>query len=408
MTLRDYQVDISSRASGCLQEYGIAYLSMEVRTGKTLTAFETIRKFGARNVLFVTKKKAIKSVEGDYEHYKPYFYCTVINFESVSKCKGPFDFVVCDEAHSLGKIGKPAKRVKDIMKFTAGLPIIYLSGTPCPESFSQLYHQFYISSFSPFKEFKNFYKFAHRFVDIKKKKIYGNEINDYTHARIDEMEPFMKHLFFTQTQTDSGFTEQITEHVIYSELSEPQKMLIDRLVKDRVYEGKTGAVVLADTPAKAQSKVHQICSGSVKDEDGVGHIISYNKANTIKSHFEGQKIAIFYKFQAEFEILKKTFSNWTASPEEFQQNPDSTFLGQFQSAREGTRLDNADALVMYTIDFSYLSYAQTRGRIVSKERVRDAKLYWIFSEGGIETKIYAAVCKKKNYTSRMFKKDYGV
>ena len=48
-----------------------------------------------------------------------------------------------------------------------------MSGTPAVESYSQLYHQFYISAFSPFKDYTNFYKWANDFVDKK-----ANETTD--------------------------------------------------------------------------------------------------------------------------------------------------------------------------------------------------------------------------------------
>ena len=121
----------------------------------------------------------------------------------------------------------------------------------------------------------------------------------------------------------------------------------------------------------------------------------------------GSKIAIYYKFKAEFEALKITFPEFTESPEEFQRSSDKTFLGQFVSAREGIRLDTADAIVFYNIDFSYLSYAQAQNRIVSKERTKEAVLWWVFTIGGIEKKIYDVVCKKKDYTIYYFKRDYG-
>jgi hypothetical protein len=34
------------------------------------------------------------------------------------------------------------------------------------------------------------------------------------------------------------------------------------------------------------------------------------------------------------------------------------------------------------------------------------KVYWIFTEGGIEEKIYKVVKSKKKYTNNIFKKDY--
>jgi hypothetical protein len=36
------------------------------------------------------------------------------------------------------------------------------------------------------------------------------------------------------------------------------------------------------------------------------------------------------------------------------------------------------------------------------------KIYWLFSDGGIEDKIYKAVKAKKKYTVNIFKKDYSI
>jgi superfamily II DNA or RNA helicase len=65
MILRDYQVDLSKKAVNILKEKKIVYLMMEPRCGKTLTALETAKLYGANNVLFLTKKKAISSIESD-------------------------------------------------------------------------------------------------------------------------------------------------------------------------------------------------------------------------------------------------------------------------------------------------------------------------------------------------------
>ena len=68
MELRDYQIEISNKAFKILTELKIVYLAMEVRTGKTLTSFEIAKLYGAKNVLFLTKKKAISSIENDYKN----------------------------------------------------------------------------------------------------------------------------------------------------------------------------------------------------------------------------------------------------------------------------------------------------------------------------------------------------
>jgi len=39
---------------------------------------------------------------------------------------------------------------------------------------------------------------------------------------------------------------------------------------------------------------------------------------------------------------------------------------------------------------------------------KENTIFWIFSKGGIEEKIYKSVQGKKDYTLSTFKKDYGI
>ena len=79
--LRDYQERISTSAATLLREKKICYLSMECRTGKSLTALAAADKLGVKSVLFITKIKAKKSVEDDYRALNPNYELEVINYE---------------------------------------------------------------------------------------------------------------------------------------------------------------------------------------------------------------------------------------------------------------------------------------------------------------------------------------
>ena len=70
---------------------------------------------------------------------------------------GVFDLIICDEHHRCGTYPKPNKVTKLIKERYSNLPMIFLSGTPHPESYSQIYHQFWISNYSPLKSWTNFY-----------------------------------------------------------------------------------------------------------------------------------------------------------------------------------------------------------------------------------------------------------
>jgi hypothetical protein len=403
MKLRDYQIEIANKASEILTNNYLVYLSMEVRTGKTVTSLETAKLFGAKNVLFLTKKNAIKSIKKDYETFGYQFGLTVINNESLHLTSGNFDLIISDEHHRCGTYPKPNKVTKLIKLRYANLPMIFLSGTPHPESYSQIYHQFWVSNYSPFKAWTNFYKFAQVFINIVQKNFGYAKVNDYSNCNYDKIKPIMDNYFITYTQKEAGFTSEVKENILRVKMKPYTYDLINRLKKDKLVQGND-ELILADTAVKLMSKVHQLYSGTVKFESGKTMTIDNSKALFIKDKFK-DKIAIFYKFTAELDTLKEVYKdNLTTDLEEFNSTDKSIAL-QIVSGREGISLSMAKYLVYYNIDFSALSYWQSRDRLTTMDRLNN-EIFWIFAENGIEDKIYKAVSNKKNYTLNVFKKDY--
>ena len=408
--LRDYQERISNEAVDILRKYGLVYLAVEPRCGKTLTSFAIAYKYGAKSVLFVTKKKAKADIVDQLENSEFSFdIIEVTNYEQLHNFLPAYDMIIIDEAHNIATYPTPSLRAKELKRICNGKPIVYLSATPSPESFSQLYHQMWVSSFSPFKDYKNFYAWAKDYVDIRQKYLYGKTINDYSCGKQEAIEKATNHLFIALTQEQAGFTELVKENILYVKMEPSTYKFADRLRIDKVVTNKEGASVLADTAVKLMQKLHQVYSGTIIiDEPEVkGKVFDYTKAEFIKHRFAGQKIAIFYKFKAEAMALRWVLGKVYDDPMEFNNADGGVFISQIVSGREGIRLDTADALIMYNIDFSATSYWQSRARIQTKDRVKEAQLYWIFSEGGIEDKIYKAVMDKRNYTEAHFRKDYA-
>jgi hypothetical protein len=404
--LRDYQIDIANRAVAILKGKQIVYISMEVRTGKTLTALETAKLYGVNKVLFLTKKKAISSIIGDYEDFGYTFELTVINDESMHKIEHPYeyDLIIHDEHHRFGSIPKPGMSTKLYKKLFSSKPMVFLSGTMSPESFSQVYHQFWVSDYSPFKEYKSFYRWADDYVFKFQKKINGFMVNDYSKGNEDRIMSAIAPYVITFTQEQAGFSTEIEEEILYVEMSDMTKSIVKKLEKDLVVDGKLNTI-LADTPVKLMQKLHQLWSGTVKFENGDSMVLDTTKAKVIWSRFAGNKIGIFYKFKAELDALKEVFKdNLTTDIDEFNSTRKCIAL-QIVSGREGVSLKNADYLVFYNIDFSATSYWQARDRGTFLGRKRN-QIYWIFSSGGIEDKILRAVKSKKKYTLNVFKKDY--
>ena len=404
---RDYQEEIISKGSETLIHNGFLYLAMEVRTGKTLTSLGICETLDVDNVLFITKKKAMSSITDDSELLCPSYSLFVINYESLHKLPPiDWDVIICDEAHGMGAFPKPSKRAKQVKKLIAEHRpyVILMSGTPTPESFSQMYHQVYGIPSNPFRKFKNFYRFCDEYVYVKQKKINGLMINDYSNGH-DSILKAIKPYTINFSQKEAGFKVETREHTLEVEMNPVVYSLASRLKKDLVIEGKD-ETILADTPVKLMMKLHQLYSGTIKFESGVSKIIDLSKANFIKEKFNGKKIGVFYKFKEELNALKEVFGKdgLTSELSVFKDTECPVIALQIISGREGISLKEADALVYYNIDFSATSYWQSRDRMTTKDRL-ESDVYWIFSRGGIEKDIYKAVTKKKDYTVRHFKKD---
>ena len=407
MQLRPYQIELANKCFEVLSKYSIVYLAAEVRTGKTLTSLEVARLYNAKEVLFITKKKAIPSIESDYTKfgYIKHFNLTTINNESLHKVEGKFDLIISDEHHRNGAYPKPNQSTKLIKKRYSKLPMIFLSGTPHPESYSQVYHQFWVSDYSPFKEYTTFYKWAKEFVDVQEKRLGYAVVKDYSHANKDLVKSKVNHLIVSFTQKQAGFTTKVNEKILLIDIDNTIHELCSTLKRDRVIQGKQD-VILADTSVKLQSKMHQLYSGKIKFESGNSKVLDYSKANYIKEYFKGKRIGIFYKFKAEFEAIKKVF-DVTQDIEAFDNGEYNVIALQFLTGREGISLKSADALVYYNIDFSSVTYWQSRDRLTTMDR-KENNVYWVFAKNGIEQKIYNVVLSKKDYTLNVFKRDFNI
>jgi len=404
-SFRPYQKDIIDQGVDIINKSGFLYLAMEVRTGKTLTSLGIASKINAKQVLFVTKKKAVGSIAADYKTLNPDYEIVIINYESLHlrMDDSRWDLIILDEAHSIGAFPKQNLRSKLIQKILLKYKpkVILLSGTPTPESYSQMYHQVFCIPGNPFQRFQNFYRFCDEHVKVKEKKINGLMIKDYS-GGLDTILEKMRPYTINYTQKSAGFNAETEEDVLEVEMKQSTYDLIDRLKRELVIEGKS-EIILADTPVKLMMKIHQLYSGTIKFESGKSMVLDLTKAEFIREHFKTNKIGIFYKFKEELIALQQVFGDSLTSDLEEFDSTDKNIALQIVSGREGISLKMADYLVYYNIDYSATSYWQSKDRMTTKDRLNN-KVYWVFSKGGIEYDIYKTVTKKKKYTVNHFKK----
>jgi hypothetical protein len=399
MELRKYQIDNANECTEILNKYGLVYLQHTQRTGKTLTALQIAKNVNAKSVLFLTKKKAIQSILSDFSALNYNYELEVTNYESLHKIKGNYDLVVLDEAHSIGAFPKPSIRTKLLKQMFFNTKLIYLSGTPASESYSQWYHQFWISRNSPFKEYVNFYKFAKDYVNPNLIYTTYGQSNDYSKAKDELIKIKINHLLHKFTQQDAGFENVIVKKNIFIEMKPVTYSLINKLKKDKIIPGKTETII-ADSGVKLMSKQHQLASGTIIFDSGNTGIIDNSKAIYIKENFNG-KLAIFYYFKQELEMLLDVFgNNATTDLNEFNTS-DKHFIGQQYSSAMGINLSKADKLIYLNFGFSGTNFVQSLDRLTIKER-KETEVFFILAKNTLDLQILKVIEKKKNFTLKSY------
>lgn len=396
--LKEHQITISEAAAETLREYGIVYLAMQPRTGKTLTALYICQILGFRSVLCVTKKKAIKSIEGDYKKVPFSFSLDVTNYESIDKYNDKYECIIIDEAHNIGAYPKPSKRQLKLKEKCTKSYIIYLSATPTPESYSQIFHQMQVSgNRSPFAMHKNFYSFAREFVDVETQFINQRKIMFYKNCKALAMDK-LEHIIYSISQEEAGFSAGIKEVYHNVQLKADTIALCRQVHK----EGFIRHGELLYTPANSAGKmlaVHQLSGGTIKAQKPF--IIDTSKAEYIAQQWKGKRIAILYKYILEYTLLKNFFPDSTESAEDFNNMQAPVFIGQITANSQGVRLD-CEHLIMYNVDFSATTYLQAKCRAQNMHKKEDSYIHYLLSNTGFEQHVLEVLGYKKQYTIRYY------
>jgi hypothetical protein len=399
--LRDYQIKNANECTDILNKYGLVYLQHTQRTGKTLTALQIAENTTAKNVLFITKKKAIDSIKSDYSDFNFNYDLDIINYESLHKVSNKYDLVILDEAHSIGAFPKPSKRTKLLREKFFNTKIVYLSGTPASESYSQWYHQFWTSINSPFKNYTNFYKWAKDFTTPALIYTAYGQSNDYSKAIIPKIDKEINKIVHKFTQEEAGFENVINKHIVQIEMKPITYKLIDKLKKDRLIQGNE-ETILADSGVKLMSKQHQLGSGTIIFDSGNVGIIDNSKALYIKENFNG-KLAIFYYFKEELNMLKEIFGDSITNDIEEFNTTDKHFVGQQYSSAMGVNLSKADKLIYLNFGFSGTNFIQSLDRLTIKERLT-TNVYFILAKKTLDYSILKTIEQKKNFTLSQYVK----
>lgn len=389
-----HQIEKAKQCLEVINKLGIAYLQGSPRAGKTLTAILVAEGLeDVKSVLVLTKKNAIS---GFKKFISDDLRCSynITNYEQAKKLsKDDYDFIILDESHSLGAFPKPSLRTKAIKELAYNKRIILLSGTAIVESPSGIYHQCFITKYSPF-QFKNFYAFHREWGIPSSQFIAGRELKLYNKTKPELIEEINKFSVF-MTQSDAGINLQATDELHYIELDERTKKMYNHLQKNKIikfYDVNNEVVeLICDSTMKLRTSLHSLEGGTVKMNDKYYEVGNLEKINYIKKHFgDTEDISIMSHFVHERELLKKHFKN--------------AAIYSSNANAEGTDLSHSKYFIIYSSDYSGAKHIQRRERIININGSNTLKVIFLLVKGAISQQVYAVTSKKLDFNNAMFKR----
>jgi len=122
------------------------------------------------------------------------------------------------------------------------------------------------------------------------------------------------------------------------------------------------------------------------------------------------RLVIFYNFDYELEILRTLKSGvevaeWNGHKKEIVPPPDQNwvYLVQYQAGSEGWNCTSTDAMVLYSLTYSYKNHVQSMGRIDRLDtKFYDLYYYILTSKSWIDRMILNALKNKKTFNERKF------
>jgi len=384
-----------------------AYLIAGCRTGKTRCIIHALKDVKGR-VLVLTKKAAIGGWESELAACEVTGW-TITNYERLRSKNWDssieWSALVGDELHSVGKYPKPCLVAPIMARLRVTGPRFGLTATPCAESYSQLFHQVKALRLPLWAEFKNFYAWHKKYGVPDLIRANGRMLETYKKVSLlawEEFQGFCHVINRQEVMSDFVESEDVVCPIEAPEVLE----LCSQLKEDMVLSIK-GHDIIADTPLALAQKSQQMCSGAVLDDAGEAVEVWGGKVDWL-GRFSGAKIAVLTGFRAEVGMIGRRWASEgiTDDPETFtDEGFTGWFVGSWQRFARGVNLSSASAVVITSCPWSSEGLIQARDRLLRRDRVASAPVYFPVVAGGVDEAVYRIVAgSKRDFTAKQYER----
>lgn len=388
------QAEIAIKAYKVLRENLIVYISGEERVGKTLSAILVAEM--CQNVERVAVLTTAKALDGWLETLANYNASVTIDVTTHGKpheLHGEYQLVILDEAHkNFSAVPKKSKTWGKVREVTYKLPIIYLSATPHPQGYQQLYHQFALSDWSPWKKYKDFYRWFDVYGVPSTTWMHNREVASYTSTKEKKIKAETDHLFVTKTRKEAGFKHEPKDKIHYIELGDLTKEAYNYLMKHKMLQFKNDEVLVCDHPSKYRASLAMIEGGTMKLKDKYFNLSNREKIDYILETWgDTDQLCIFYNYKQEEHKLKEVFKH--------------AHILQASAYAEGVDLSMYETLVVYSQNFSTGQYSQRRARQANMARDTPITVHFLLVKNAVSEQCYECVAhNKQNFVDTRFER----
>ena len=308
------------------------------------------------------------------------------------------DFTLMLDESSLIQ-NETSKRTKFILKLKPK-NVILLSGTPCGGKYEKLLPQCRLLGWNiTKKEYYNNYVIYHEKsfnggYPVKLVDGYKN-IEDLKHNLVEHGAIFMKtdEVFNLPSQIDSNIQVDVTKDC--------KTFLKKRYLIINNFE------LVGDTPLKRMLYARQLCGAFNEDK---------LKAFEDLLQSTEDRLIVFYNFNNEFKALSQickennrpisVVSGNIKDLSAFENCGDSVTLVQYQSGSMGINLQKANKIVYFSPPLSSELFEQSKKRTHRIGQEKTCFYYYLVCKNSIEEHIYNVLKLRKDYTEKLFEKDF--
>lgn len=328
----------------------------------------------------------------------------IVNYDSIwlkpfsdLLLKMKIDCVICDESHRLkSPSGKASRYMSRLGKRVSHRYI--LSGTPTPESPTDIYGQYRFLNPEIFGTNFGVFKSRYTNIDPVRSSFCGFPVLDSKnpYKNLDELKDKMYSCAF-YAKSDVELPE--VTHIDFDQyISEEASKIYKEIDREGVYEDEDGILETNNILAKC-TRLQQLLSGylSMEDESFTSHELFEKDRSKIEALeyileeiSKDEKIVVFCKYRKDFDNIEELCKNLKRKYGEISGHRDdysawkngkiNVIAVQYSSGSESISLVEARYCIYYSHTFSYGQYQQSLKRTHRPGQHRPVTYYHIISK----------------------------